>query len=834
MNELLQSSEIIQWGLVLLRISLILGTAWAFHFLLKRRSPRWQILLWRSTVFVLLIMPLASLWLAGWGFRVGDPKRSELLPSSFVAQNPSATASITSDATNKPSESASSKSVAASETPLMAPDSREATFVEASASLFVINVRVLCGGYLLVVACRLLLLIAEALRLKRLLNRCVPANDRLTQLVVRIAAQSGLSSVPNVLVSEEISGPMATGLLKSSIVVPSRLPDLLTERQQEFVIAHECSHLKNGDLWWSMFVGIVRIGLWPHPLAWKLPAAHRLACDLRCDSAAAGRDSSDYGTMLAQMALTVCAKPQPRMSLAFLTSSEVLHRIRSIQAGTNDECLTIRCRWLAAIMMLALCVVGTAGINGCSEGDRSFGAADRDAVETIQVTVLDVDRNPIKGAEVRVNGLRTAKEPSSGWGNRLMTKGTTSEQGIAIVSYPKFVYEEMATGQLSITVTHPDFVMNNGDHAVNSSIEIQLNAGRRLTITAIDAATGKPITEGLYGLLPGQSGAELWNRKEDGTLASNALAPEIRTLLLVCVREGQPTLFGDLIDLNDYSDEHAEIMNVAMSPGERLEGRLNNNVTRPVADGRVGLCLSMSFDGIVSYATCVFWHDYTSIKPDGTFAFDSVPRGADIQLTAVNDDWVSVSAPPDEIPGRFPYVTTGQHAQSMHDTMVVAQSFTTDALRPLVLEMEPTATCDFTVVDIGGAAVEEAAIYMSPNAIPPGGIIGMYHRTVDGLGKTTEELYTATAEKRQAALASDDPGDRFGRYMAMTDKSGKATIRALPGKRGVLIMLEHEELELGTLKNAPFHRGVHVDLTPGEATEVKLTVQAKGDEVLGR
>jgi len=47
-------------------------------------------------------------------------------------------------------------------------------------------------------------------------------------------------------------------------------------------------------------------------------------------------------------------------------------------------------------------------------------------------------------------------------------------------------------------------------------------------------------------------------------------------------------------------------------------------------------------------------------------------------------------------------------------------------------------------------------------------------------------------------------------------------------------MLEHEELELGTLKNAPFHRGVHVDLTPGEATEVKLTVQAKGDEVLGR
>ena len=206
-------------------------------------------------------------------------------------------------------------------------------------------------------------------------------------------------------------------------------------------------------------------------------------------------------------------------------------------------------------------------------------------------------------------------------------------------------------------------------------------------------------------------------------------------------------------------------------------------------------------------------------------------------MTAVNDDWVSVSAPAEEILGRFPYVTTAEHAQHMHDTMVIGQPFAPDAPRPLVLEMERTATCDFTVVDNAGEAVEGAAIYMSPNkavAPGPGGVIGMYSRTVDILGKTADEMRAFFGEKRQAALASDDPDDRFGRYMAKTDKSGKATLRALPGKRSELIILEHEQFELGTLKHAAFHRGANVDLTPGQTTEVKLTVQKKGVEVLGR
>ncbi len=837
MNELLQSPEIVRWWLVLLRISLILGTAWVGHFLLQRCNPRWQILLWRSAFALVLMISFASPWLAGWGFRLGDSTRSNLLQNpAVVVQNASAAFRESEDHADKPSDSVSSRPVSASPTQPKASSSTSSVFVAVPASPVVVVVRTLCGGYLLMVVCHVLMLMAEAVRLSQILRRCVPANERLTHLVARIATQSGMKNVPAVVMSEEIFGPMATGLLKTRIVIPAGLPDQLTERQQEFVIAHECSHIRNNDLWWSTFLGMLRIALWPHPLVWRLPATHRLACDLRCDAAAAGHDSSDYGTMLAQMALTICAKPQPRMSLAFLTRSEVLHRIRRIQSGTGDDPLTSRHRLMATLMILTLCVAGTAGINGCSEDGGFFAASDHDAVETIQVTVMGADGNPVKDAEVRVDGLRAAKESASAHGNRLMTQGTTNEQGVAFVSYPKYVYEEMATGQLIITVTHPEFVMIHSDHGIGSPIEIRLNAGRRLTVTAIDAATGTSIQEGLYGLLPGRIGGEVWNPIKDGTLTSNVLAPETRTLLLVCVREGQPTLFSDLIDLNDYSSEHAEITNVAMSPGERLSGQLSDNVPRPVGDGRVGLCISMTFDGNPSYDT-VAWNDYTSIKPDGTFTFDSVPRGAEIQLTAVNDDWVSVSAPPAEILGRFPYVTTAEHAQHMHDTIVTGQSFAPEAARSLVLEMEPTATCNFTVVDDSGEAVEGAAIYMSPNmasAPGPGGIIGTYFRTVDSLGKTTKELRTASREKRKTVLASNNSKDRFGRYMVMTGKSGKATLRALPGKRGEGIKLEHERFELGPMKHAPFHRGENVDLTPGQTTEVKLTVQKKGVEVLGR
>ena len=80
--------------------------------------------------------------------------------------------------------------------------------------------------------------------------------------------------------------------------------------------------------------------------------------------------------------------------------------------------------------------------------------------------------------------------------------------------------------------------MHHGDHNVDSPVEIRMKAGRRLTITAIDTANGEAIKEGLYGILPGRYGSEVWTMKEDGALVSNVRAPDTRTLLLVAVRNG--------------------------------------------------------------------------------------------------------------------------------------------------------------------------------------------------------------------------------------------------------------------------------------------------------
>ena len=294
---------------------------------------------------------------------------------------------------------------------------------------------------------------------------------------------------------------------------------------------------------------------------------------------------------------------------------------------------------------------------------------------------------------------------------------------------------------------------------------------------------------------------------------------------------GRPTLFSDLIDLDAYSEEHAEIVNVAMAAGERLRGRLSDNVARPVSKGQVGLGLALTFDQQPSWETCIFWRDYALINPDGTFEFSSVPRGADLQLTAINEDWVSVSAQPAEILERFPNVNTPEHAQGLHDTMVIGESVGQDAPRPVVVIMERTAKCSLTVVDDQGQPVQGATVYMSPNVswFPGlGGIVGLFHRTVDGLGKTADELKASFMAK--AKLTAADPGDMIGRYRAVTDKTGKATIHALPGKRGQNANVEHEQFELPTPKDLPFHRTVYVDLWPGETTAVHLTVQAKGVE----
>ena len=61
------------WGVLLLKMTAILATAWFGHLALLRTNPRWRVLLWRVTAVGLLALPAIAWLLPAIKIHVAQP-----------------------------------------------------------------------------------------------------------------------------------------------------------------------------------------------------------------------------------------------------------------------------------------------------------------------------------------------------------------------------------------------------------------------------------------------------------------------------------------------------------------------------------------------------------------------------------------------------------------------------------------------------------------------------------------------------------------------------------------------------------------------------------------
>lgn len=829
MRDLVTTPQASLLLLMFFRVTVLLAVAWLLHFRLRSRNPFWQVMLWRGVAIGLGVIILSSGLHRGWGPQVSvDPNPqpffigSSALPQSTTWPNDSA-------GTSAEISSAGNTESANPEEPLggLASAVAKGEFQTGGAinPLFADIPSTLMKLYIIVVVIYLVQLCFRRFRVYALLRGSEPADERLKEIVAETSRSLRMAKQPRVVVSSKTSVPLATGLLRPAIVMPTRLSSSLNRRQVGFVLAHECCHFKGRDLVWTIAIRVAQILLWPHPLVWGMTSAHRFACDLLSDGVAAGNDPRSYAKMLADMALKLHRSTFPPVALAFLQRSEAVARVRRLESNADVGVPTLSRRLAAGVAMVSgIVFAATLGVNVAYP-------VDLDEVNHVVIKVVDQRGQPVVGASIQIHGLRARKELASAHGISVKKSWKTGKQGTAEVDYPRYAYEEMETGQLILSVTHPDFTRHEGQgHPVDQPIGITLVPGRQLKITAKHHATGQQIRRRLYALLPGGEEASKGFRLEsDGTLVTSSLDPDARTLLVVALPEEGPALFSDLIDLYEYAEGDIVIEDVAMSPGRWLPGRLSANVDFPVTHGQVGLWVAATFDENPQHDNCLFWSDFTSIEEDGSFEFPSVPRGVEIQLSAIADGWVSCSASPTQIMYRFPYVSHRKHAQSMHDSIVVSQRYPAYR-KEIEIPMEPTATCRIKVVTEEGDAVSGIGISMSPNIAwspGPGGIVGNYARTSGILLSRRTDGGQLIYDNQEQAFT------RARRYSALTDAQGIAIIKDLPGKR-TSISLASDRYQMPAEGGNPFLRTGHATMTPGATTDVTITVQPKGKTVLGR
>jgi beta-lactamase regulating signal transducer with metallopeptidase domain len=109
-------------------------------------------------------------------------------------------------------------------------------------------------------------LVRGELRLRSALRVAHPAPAALVAQVQVAARRAGLGRVPRVVLTDAVHSPAVHGLVHATILVPPRLLTL-DAHELDCVLAHECSHVRRGDLALAPLCAILRAVWWFHPLA---------------------------------------------------------------------------------------------------------------------------------------------------------------------------------------------------------------------------------------------------------------------------------------------------------------------------------------------------------------------------------------------------------------------------------------------------------------------------------------------------------------------------------------------------------------------------------------
>jgi bla regulator protein BlaR1 len=190
---------------------------------------------------------------------------------------------------------------------------------------------------------------------RRLRRRALPLRHAQVEETLReLAATAGLSRVPRLLVSEEVTSPLATGLLTTVVVLPAKALRRLDVESLRMALAHELAHFQRRDLWLGWVPALAETVLFFHPLVRKAAREYALAREEACDAEAlhlTGAEPGDYGQLLLAFGVT-----RAHGTAAALGASAHVHALhRRLTMLEHVDVSSPRGR---ASLRVALCAVG--------------------------------------------------------------------------------------------------------------------------------------------------------------------------------------------------------------------------------------------------------------------------------------------------------------------------------------------------------------------------------------------------------------------------------------------------------------------------------------------
>ncbi|WP_198042573.1 BlaR1 family beta-lactam sensor/signal transducer [Oceanobacillus sp. AG] len=164
----------------------------------------------------------------------------------------------------------------------------------------------------------------------------------------------------NVSVRESpvIKSPLAFGLFKPYIVLPTNLDQWLTTEEIKYILLHELHHLKNKDVLTNYFVIIFQILYWYHPLVWFSFREMRLDREIACDTAVLNSMGGDCAVDYGNTILNFAEKTSKLKNLALAnhlngSKKHIKKRIINI-AGFTQESKLLKLKSILIFLMVGI------------------------------------------------------------------------------------------------------------------------------------------------------------------------------------------------------------------------------------------------------------------------------------------------------------------------------------------------------------------------------------------------------------------------------------------------------------------------------------------------
>ena len=144
-----------------------------------------------------------------------------------------------------------------------------------------------------------------------------------------------------VLVSDDVAGPIAAGMVKPAVLLPAFLVEELSEGELDQVLTHELAHIRRWDDWTNLAQKVVEALLFFHPAVIWIGRRLTLEREIACDDWVVGLAGTarPYATCLTRLAAIHRATPQtPQLAPGALARRPQLSiRVEALLEGGRDR-----------------------------------------------------------------------------------------------------------------------------------------------------------------------------------------------------------------------------------------------------------------------------------------------------------------------------------------------------------------------------------------------------------------------------------------------------------------------------------------------------------------